>query len=446
MKNALSKLFRLYPEETGVVLVMAVVLLLNALARQINGIVAITGLISDNGANSVLVVWLVDYVIILVMGGLQTLIVDRVDRLTLMRGATVVLAIIFTITRLMFTFRLPSWFNYGVLYILSEQQFVFFPLVFWVLANDIFDMAQAKRLFPFIASWSFVGVILGSLLSALIPGIFQQLNIPSEEILLINVILYLVSFLLLFAGMSSIKIRPMSHKQETFKETLTEGIDFVRDVPSFRFLMIAILLLAACDVVIEFHFLAVTEAAFPLQGDYQRFYSLYRLFVTVVAFILQSTITSRIMERVTLKNTFFFFPGIVVIGALGMMIMPGVGMAVFAMAGLKLVRDTVDESSRRSFEALVPEERRGRVSTFMNSYLPAGGTILSCLLTGGIVLIGERLNLPFVTYIYLGMAVVAGGVAIYAIMRMRKVYDSSLLNWRLKRRQRSTSAFDKLNF
>jgi MFS family permease len=446
MKNALSKLFRLYPEETGVVLVMAVVLLLNALARQINGIVAISGLVSDNGANSVLVVWLIDYVIILVMGGLQTLIVDRVDRLTLMRWATVVLAIIFTITRLMFTFHLPSWFNYGVLYILSEQQFVFFPLVFWVLANDIFDMAQAKRLFPFIASWSFVGVILGSLLSALIPGIFQQFNIPSEEILLINVLLYLVCFVLLFGGMNSVKIRPMSHKQETFKETLTEGIDFVRDVPSFRFLMIAILLLAACDVVIEFHFLAVTETAFPLQGDYQRFYSLYRLFVTIVAFILQSTITSRILERATLKNTFFFFPTMVVIGALGMMIMPGVGMAVFAMAGLKLVRDTVDESSRRSFEALVPEERRGRVSTFMNSYLPAGGTILSCLITGGIVLIGERLNSPFVVYIYLGLAAAAGMVAIYAIIRMRKVYDSSLLNWRLKRRQRSTSAFDKLNF
>jgi MFS family permease len=358
----------------------------------------------------------------------------------------VVLAIIFILTRLMFTFHLPSEVNYGLLYILSEQQYVIFPLIFWVLANDIFDMSQAKRLFPFIASWNFIGVILGSLVAAFAPGLFQQLNIPAEEILLLNVLIYLISFLLLFVGMRSIKIRPTARKRETFKETITEGIDFVREVPSFRFLMFAILILAACDVVIEFRFLTVTDLAFPLQADYQRFYSLYRLFVTLTAFILQSTITSRILDRLTLKNTFFFFPAIVVIGGIGMMIMPGIGMAVFAMAGLKLVRDTVDESSRRSFEALIPEERRGRVSTFMNSYLPAGGTILACLVTGGIVLIGQRFNLPFIVYIYLGLTVAAGLVAVVAIGRMSKVYDSSLLNWRLKRRQRGTSVLDKLNF
>jgi AAA family ATP:ADP antiporter len=447
MKTLLSKIFRLHPEETSLALAMAVVILLNALARQINGILAISGLITDSGVNSVLVVWLIDYVIILLSGGLQTLIVDRVDRLTLMRVATVVLAIIFVVTRMMFTFHLPSWLNYGVLYILSEQQFVFFPLVFWVLANDIFDMAQAKRLFPFIASWSFVGVILGSLVTAVIPGLFQRWNIPTEEILLVNVVIYLISFLVLFLGLRSVKIRPTTVKNETFKATLNEGIDFVRNVASFRYLMIAIMILAACDVVIEFRFLAVSDLAFPLQADYQRFYSLYRLLVTLAAFILQSTITGRILERLTLKNTFFFFPAIVVIGGLGMMVLPGVGMAIFAMGSLKLIRDTVDESSRRSFEALVPEERRGRVSTFMNSYLPAIGTILSCLLTGAFVWIGQAYNLPFVVYIYLGITVIAGILATVAIVQMSKVYESSLLNWRLKRRQRGTSSvLDKLDF
>ncbi len=446
MKTSSSKIFRLHPEEIGVVLVMAVVMLLNALARQINGIVAISGLISDSGVNSVLVVWLVDYLIILLTGGLVTLIVHRVNRLDLMRWSTGALAIIFILTRLMFTFHLPSEINYGVLYILSEQQYVIFPLIFWVLANDIFDMAQAKRLFPFIASWNFIGVILGSMVAAFAPSLFQRLNIPSEDILLLNVFIYIISFLLLILGMRSIKIRPMARKHETFKETISEGIEFVRNVPAFRFLMFAILILAACDVVIEFRFLTVTDLVFPLQADYQRFYSLYRLLVTIVALILQSTITSRLLDRLTLKKTFFFFPAIVVIGGLGMMIIPGIGMAVFAMAGLKLIRDTVDESSRRSFQALVPEERRGRVSTFMDSYLTAGGTILACLVTGGIILIGQRFNLPFVVYIYLGLTVAAGLVAVGAIVRMRRVYDSSLLNWRLKRRQRSTSVLDKLDF
>ena len=37
-------------------------------------------------------------------------------------------------------------------------------------------------------------------------------------------------------------------------------------------------------------------------------------------------------------------------------------------------------------------------------------------------------------------------IAIWAIFKMRTVYDSSLFNWRLKRRQRRSSVLDKLDF
>jgi hypothetical protein len=36
--------------------------------------------------------------------------------------------------------------------------------------------------------------------------------------------------------------------------------------------------------------------------------------------------------------------------------------------------------------------------------------------------------------------------ALWAIYRMRRVYDSSMFNWRLKRRQRAASVLDKLEF
>ena len=93
----------------------------------------------------------------------------------------------------------------------------------------------------------------------------------------------------------------------------------------------------------------------------------------------------------------------------------------------------------------MPEERRGRVSTFMDNYLPAVGTILACLVTGLIVLIGLQINRDL-HLVYLSVALLCGGVALWATLKMRKVYESSLLNWRLKRRQRTTdSVLDKLS-
>jgi AAA family ATP:ADP antiporter len=54
------------------------------------------------------------------------------------------------------------------------------------------------------------------------------------------------------------------------------------------------------------------------------------------------------------------------------------------------------------------------------------------------------LNDPFV--FYLAIALLAAGVAVWAILNMRRTYDSSLLNWRLKRRQRGASVLDNIEF
>jgi len=94
----------------------------------------------------------------------------------------------------------------------------------------------------------------------------------------------------------------------------------------------------------------------------------------------------------------------------------------------------------------VPEERRGRVSAFMDSYLVAGGTIAGCLIAGAVVLAGERFMPDLYFYIYLAVVVLASLFALWSVLRMKAVYDSSLLNWRLKRRQRGASVLDNLEF
>src|SRR5262245_47138748 len=134
----IGRLFRLRPEETGVVLAMGFLILCNSLARQVTGIVAVSGLLSAGGVNELLLVLLIDYVIILLTGGLQSLIVDKFNRIALMNGLTLMFVLVFVVAKLLFAFNVPVGINYTLLYLIAEQQLVFFPLVFWVLGNDIF--------------------------------------------------------------------------------------------------------------------------------------------------------------------------------------------------------------------------------------------------------------------------------------------------------------------
>jgi MFS family permease len=201
--------------------------------------------------------------------------------------------------------------------------------------------------------------------------------------------------------------------------------------------------------IVEFHFLSITSSHKSLSGadSYQTFYSLYHLSVTLVAIVIQTLLTSRIINSLGLKNTFLIFP-IALVGSLAWLLVFPTSL-VGVVAGLMLPwlsKNTVDESARKSFQALVPPERRGRVSMFMDSYLFAAGAITGSLILGAVILLDKSFDLPSPYYIYLAVAAAATLLTVWFTLRMRAAYDASLLNWRLKRRQRASGVLDKLDF
>jgi uncharacterized membrane protein YwzB len=132
VKDKITQLFRLQPGEVSLVFVLGFAIMANALAMQIAGIVSVSGFLSSGGVNSILIVLFVDYAFILITGALQSLVIDKFTRKSLVLWTTLIFALLFVILRLMFLFEAPDWLNYSLMYLLAEQQFILFPLVFWV--------------------------------------------------------------------------------------------------------------------------------------------------------------------------------------------------------------------------------------------------------------------------------------------------------------------------
>jgi len=443
MQKFLQSTFKLKPNEVMLVVTFGFLIFGNSLARQVSNIVSVSGVLDVEGPNALLVVLIIDYALVFIVSAFQSLFVDRFNRVRMIAFVSFGFALAFILLRAMFWIRAPEWLNYSAIYLVAEQQFVLFPLIFWVLANDVFTFAQTKRLFPLIASLSFIGKLAGIALAGFSPIVFRALKLVGEDILLFNALIYIISSVLILTTLTKINLRDFTKRSESLRETLSEGFEFVRDVLSFRYLMIAILFLAVADTIIEFRFWVITESAFPDQLAYQNFYSLYRLMVTLVAFGIQSLVTSRLTNNIQVKNVLLIFPFVAFFASGSMLLLASlVGATVGGMFMVKLARETVDDSSRKSFQALVPEERRGRVSTFMDSYLTSVGTIVGAVLTGIIVLIGQRSGKDL-SLVYLAIAFFASIVAIWATFSMRSVYEKSLLNWRLKRRQRMSDSIIK---
>lgn len=446
MRNWLERIFRLREGEALLVFTLGFVLFLNAAAMQISSVSAVSGFLSEIGVAQLPLVWIADFGVILLMSAVQSLVVDRVNRIKLTKIVLAVFLVLVFGIRLLFAFGAPATLNYSLLYLLTDQQWLFFPAVFWVLTNDVFSMSQGKRLFPVIGSFGLAGKLFGLGLSWGSPSLFRSLNILPIDILWVNVAIYAGALLLMKIGLRKVVLTRPSPRDVGAKHTLAEGFQFIRTVPMFRFLTFAILLLVLCDTIIEFNFLTTTDRAFGANNGFQEFYSIFRIGVILVSLLAQSLLTSRLIERIQLRNAFFLLPVTTVLVALGAMLWPGAASGIVAMLLTQIVRDTTNDSASKSLQSLVPEEKRGRVSMFMESYLTAIGTIIGALITSAVVFFGPWLGALNVAPIYLALCALAALLSIGAIVLMRRAYESSMLNWRLTRRKRASDILSHMEF
>jgi ATP:ADP antiporter, AAA family len=242
-----------------------------------------------------------------------------------------------------------------------------------------------------------------------------------------------------------VRIAITGSTQVSMKESLSEGWQFIKTVPAFAYLALG--MLAAGIVMTVLLFDTLSDAKLELGKGFQSFYAQYNLIIAIVSVFVQG-ISAKVIERLTLKRSFLIHPFIMIGTTVLNFLIPGYMSSAVSQGLSRVTYDTVDLSARKSFQAMVPNEKRGRVSMFIDSYLPSAGTIIGSLITFAIISIGLRIGIARDQYtlIYIGVGVLIAFVALFAAFKVRSTYEQSMLNWQLKRRTRGASVLDRLDF
>ncbi|HCR71935.1 MAG TPA: hypothetical protein DIW23_10865 [Anaerolineae bacterium] len=443
MQERFRKWFPLRAGESGLVLTLGFILFANYAAMGITKVVSVSGFLSEVKDHYILLVWAIDMVLLILATGLQSLIVDRFDRVKLIGGVLLVFGILYAILPLSF---LSSWIpasvSYTLIYLLNDQQWRFFPVVFWILVNDIYDPGTGRRVMPVIGIFAFIGTIVGLAIAA----VDAQYQFGTVSLLLLNASIFFVAFAISQFRLRAVKLPPpIGAHEDTMKETLTEGWEFIKTVPAFAYLALG--MLAAGSVMTVLLFDVLSDAKLDLGTGFQAFYATYNLLIAIVSIFIQG-FSNRIIEWLSLKRSFLIQPFMMLFSMIANFFIPGYMSSGIAQGVSRVTYDTVDLSARKAFQAMVPNEKRGRVSIFLDSYLPSGGTIIGSLITFAIISVGLYLGIPREQYslIYIGVGIVIALVAVYATYKVRATYEQSMLNWQLKRRTRGASVLDKLDF
>jgi AAA family ATP:ADP antiporter len=285
-------------------------------------------------------------------------IVDRLGRHRLLMGLNVIFIAGLLIARpLLFADWHPV---YPALWLLQRVFYGLFPLLFWVICNDVFDIRQGKRLFTLILASGLAGATFGNLITGLLSRWFV-----AEDVLLTAMIIFV-------AGMVAIEAlrrmpqpaRPRRAAQVVQKEfSLGLPRHLLRE-PFLQALFLLMIIIGLLEPVVRYELNALSNQLFTAERDVITFYGFFKAGGALLIAFLQATLAGRLVEKMGVPSLLSVLPlgYLCVLPLLGLF--PNVYLGAGAVAALVTLAVSFHSPARSSTLNLFPAEERGRISAF----------------------------------------------------------------------------------
>lgn len=415
---------------------MAMALALVSVAGFLTEAVAATQIVSLAGASALFVIYPIGGLGLIALAMLQFKLVDNKARLTVIRIASLLYAAGFVVALALLGAGIVPVLAVAIIYILGDQLNFLVPLLVWSLAGDEFNVAEGRKIFKWIVAWTYGGQIAGLAIATFSPVVLDALNVPLPVLLVIDPIVCVVVGLWLPRVLRGSFAAQGTGKRETFRESVSGAWDFINGVPVWRYFLGASVLTFVGGMTVFLSFMAGEGDLIGTDAStLQMYFAGVMLGSLLVCLALQVFFAEGIQERLGIPGVLMILPLATVLGGLLLMVGIASGSLVLVALGLAswfIPRWSIDENARRAALALVPDERRTRVS-FLVDLAPVS---LGLVIAGPLAALGLALGALWVVP---ALGVVATLPAIWLMVRVRRGWEESLLNWRLRRRKQNRS-------
>jgi hypothetical protein len=413
---------------------LAAALVLVSFAGFLTEVVGASQMIALAGPNSLIYMYPLGGVGLIAVALLQFRFIDHRARLPMLRMVAIVYAVIFAIAIVFISMSVWKIGAIGVVWLLADQLNFLVPLLIWSLVGDEFNVAEGRKIFGWIVAWTYVGQLAGLAVSAIAPMGFDAWGLPLPMLLVVNPIVCVAIAIWLPMKLRGTAAAKGTARDENLRDSISGAWEFISGVRVWRTLLIASLITFASTMTAHLAFLSgIGNILGSDAASLQVLLGSVTLGVFVLCWLIQKLSAQRIQERLGIPGTLVILPVAAILAGLVLALGSAVGSIVVLVIGIALVRVprwTVDENTRRAALALVPDEKRARVSFFVD----LGPIAIGLIAAGPIALVGLWTG---VTWIVPLIAAALAAFAIRPALQVVRGWDDSLMNWRLRRRKQN---------
>lgn len=419
MLNFLNRWFKINKGEAGMFAGALVLLFLVRSADMIFNNYAETAFLKRFGVEYLPIMYMVNSVSIFFVMGFMTGLLTRLPGSRLLTYLLFFCGFTVAGTR----FLIPTGWDlvYPLLFIMKTLYEALLGLLFWNMANDLFNTRQSKRLFPLISAGGVCGDILAGFGTPAIAGwimidnlLLVYLSVTVAGALVVRTMGARYPTLLLAGGK-----RKDKRKRSSLVDEIRRTVPLMKASFLVKILLFMTFFPNVIIPIMNFQFNFVVNEMFATEAGLVAFLGYFRGSMNVVSLVILLFV-GRIYGRWGLPVALMFHPTNYMFVFIGFLLRFDIFAAVYARLSTNVIRTTLHKPATDILMGLIPVDQRAVLRPFLR------GTVVrvALLLGSASILIGEHLFHP--RYLSL-VALPCAAAWLGSILILKKRYSEMLI-------------------
>jgi len=399
-------------------------------------VVAAARFVTLLGSSALVIIYILGGAFLIIAALAQMTWIDRMQRDKALIRLTIGYAIVFAIALGLVAYEPTTVWGTGMVWLIADQLNFLLPFIIWAIVNDLFNAGEGRKVYPWVTSWQYGGQLLGLAVATVTPLLFVPLGIPLWTLLIICPIGILLTGILLPRALRGRVISRGHGRDESLAVSIKSTWEFVGGVKVFFAMFTSSVLVFVAAQTLEASYLTTADRVLGDEAKLQILYGATAVTIFVVCGILQKFVTTRLVERTDIPGALALLPAAAIVASLlivvGIVAGDVLPIVVVGILVWWIPRWSFGDVARHAALAVVPDEKRARVSFFVGVAPFALGLIVAGFITWFVAVIGYPVVAPIIALLF-------AVAAIPPARRMMAGWSDALLDPRLRRRKRLSS-------